>query len=601
MTNLGDLGEALIAAGFSWPSQPVFSAQNDPGIAGESPAGRVIDYVMAASRLFKSIPVNLVLRAVATAQDGRRDTVDVNLVLELFEGQDLFRWKYADEECSELLIGARLQIEAELVCNLRLGGADAEASRIIDLIRVSYRAGPEDNEETRFVADIVYALGPDGPAGERYKDSYADVARALTELRVHTGVLNGRLMLQESALRRAFIRTHDLITPDAKATILEEATGVIDTALRAIEEQGSRVVYASRRTRDHLWGERAAAYGFLATDSAQRATSPNEVWSSYKAAREAARIAAGRTDSYIPMDIALWVPARILREASFLSPLQKLEVQADIRATLDLIDPESLDATQYEQFQRQRLNSADVLKDTALGEDAFAALEQSGSTVGYYLRAKALAPTKPEADKDVSDDAIQKAEVTAAYLRRSYHKIAEDPRCLQLLLTMEWLTSTRRWLFRGLRQPLPAHDADRVKIRGVLSSLAVASSDQLQPRFRYLDAVLNWLTNDEAASIQAWRRLEHDTEYVEGSRVLNRHVITDEHFQPRVFSGIVERRIGQDRWSVYVQELRRRVDLIATHFPEADVAVGRTVRNFAIAFNYRGSLADKLASRPRQR
>jgi len=112
---------------------------------------------------------------------------------------------------------------------------------------------------------------------------------------------------------------------------------------------------------------------------------------------------------------------------------------------------------------------------------------------------------------------------------------------------------------------------------------------------------MNWLTNNEEASFQAWRKLEADTEFIEASRVLNRHVITDENFQPRIFSGVVDRPLGPGRWSVLVEGMGRRVDLVASYFPNIDVARGRTVRDFSIAFNYRGPLADPVSSGRRRR
>src|SRR4029077_9205078 len=126
-----------------------------------TPAGRVIDYVMAASRVYKSVPVNLLLRAVLSAGVSGTASSNIEIVRELFEGQDIFRWRFADEQGEELLVGARLQIEAQLVCSRRLGGPNAEAQRLIELIQYAVRAGTEENEETKFLIDLVFALGPD--------------------------------------------------------------------------------------------------------------------------------------------------------------------------------------------------------------------------------------------------------------------------------------------------------------------------------------------------------------------------------------------------------------------------------------------------------
>lgn len=587
---IGDLGLALIRAGYEAPTAPLVADINVDELENGSLPERVIDYVMAVSRLYQWIPVNLLLRAVLS--EGLAGTSnDIELVRELFEGQDIFRWRFADDQGEELLVGARLQIEAELICNRRLGGPTGEAQRVMELVRSAVRAGAEGNEETKFLVDVAYALGPDGPFRERYRDSYALIARTLTELRRRHGVLNARLMLQESTLRRQHVRTHSL-DPEEKATLLDEARAAIDEALQALEQSSGRRLYASRRTRDHLWVERAATYGYLATDSAQRGANNREIWSSYKAARDAVRIATGRVDTYFPLDIGLWIPADILREARSLGSSERLELEADLRSTLDEIDPESLDPAQSEVFQRQRLRVGEVLADVPLAEEAFAALAAAGSAAGYYLRARAVAPKRPERGETATPEAQKAAKEALKYLRSVYDKIAADFRCMTLLLSCEWVSTTGRWLFRGQRQPLPFQTEDRLRIRNVLLDLLFSAPDEVQARYRYLDAVLNWLTTDEAGARKSFRALAAETEYVERARVVSRNAITDEAGQPILFNGIVERQLADLRWSVFVETLSRRVDFLESERGKASVAIGQTLRGFAISFNYLGPIAD---------
>ncbi|RQN33689.1 P-loop NTPase [Paraburkholderia tropica] len=598
---MGVLGQALILAGYEPSSESLFEDINQHDVAGDAPAGRIIDFVMAASRLYIEVPVNLLLRAAVSDRPELVGNVDPNLILDLINRQDLFRWSYAESEYSDVLVGARLQLEAQLVCDRRLGGAEAEGNAIIHLIEAAHRAGPDENEETQFVADIVFAIGPDGPAKERYKDCYANVARALTNLRVRSGVPNGRLMLQESTLRRAYVRTHRQLSQDEKWAILEEAAEVVDTALRLIREGGYRSIYASRRTEEHLWVERAATYGFVATEGARRGDEAAEVWSGYKAAREAVKAASARVDSYLPTDIALWMPTGILRASSSLGDLQRLEVQADVKATIDLVEPEILQPAQRDAFNRQRMLFAGVLGDSSLSDEAFEALDKAGSSVGFYLRARAMSPERAEGEHEVSQGDLAKAMQAAAYLREHYQKICTDDRSLHLLLRMEWMVSTRRWLFQGARQPIPTHASDLRKIKGILTDIAAVMPDGLSPKYRYLDAVMDWMAGNEKISMATWQQLQIDTEFVDVSRVINRHVITDEAFRPRVFSGILEKRLGGDRWSILVDQLGRHVDLAEQHFPHIDFAQGRQIREFSIVFNYRGPLADPLTSRARQR
>ena len=593
---VGSLGDALVEAGFPAPTSTILGDESAHlGEWGsETAANRLIDYVMVAARLYRWVPINLLLRAVGSRSVSGQLPIDINTVRDLFEGHDLFRWRLDDDEGQELLVGARLQLEAELICNRRLGGPAGEANRLAELVSASVRAGGEANSETRFVVDLVYAFGPDGPARERYSDSYADFARALTTLRVEGGVENARLMLQEATLRRSYVRLHNT---DAafKLTLLDEAREAVDMALSRSEGGGQKKLYASRRTIDNLWVERAATYGFMATDAAEHQQNSGQVWSSYQAARNAVRKASGRVDSYFPLDIALWLPARILKISQNLTGAQTAELEADIRHTLELVDPAALDGKQFEIFQRQKLSCSEVLRDEEISSEAFERLREAGSTAGYYLRARRLAPFRPEGAVEATPEDVAKAVAAKAYLWNHYVEISNDIRCLQLLLSCEWLASTGRWLFSGQRQPLPNESEERQRIWQLLTEMLSVSTGDIQAKYRYLEAVMGWLVDNERTAVEHFRTLGSETEFVEGGRVFTRHEIFDNSGRAKLFSGTALTPIGDGRWRVRVEELNRSVDLIAADFKSLEIARGTTVRNFSIAFNYLGPLARPAA------
>ena len=486
------LAYALLKAGYQsevpiLTQEPVADEQDDA-------AGILIDYIMACSRLHLWVPVNLVLRAVASKSLTSSSMIDTDLIRDLFDGNDLFRWRYHDNTEDQLLVGARLQLEAQLICDQRLGGAVYEARKILELISSATRAGPDGSEETRFVAEIVYALGPDGPLGERYHPSYGEIAKALTSLRKDRGVKNARLMLQEATLRRHFIRRNESqISEEERAQILDEAREAVEDALSDVSSSNSGI-RAARRTIEYLWVERAATYGFLATSAAKSREPADVIWANYLAARQATRNATGKVDTYYPIDISLWIPLQILEANCDLGIEREAELHADVVSTIDMADEEELDSAQSEIFQRQRLRAGDVIGDFDLSEEAFAALDNVGSSVGYYFRAKKLAPVRTLADDPVTATQLKQAEAAAKYLLRNRDSVSDDSKCMRLLLNCLWLWKTERWLLRGLRQPLPAADADRRDIMDALTDLSHASGEGLAPKFRYLIAVIGWLT-----------------------------------------------------------------------------------------------------------
>ena len=105
---------------------------------------------------------------------------------------------------------------------------------------------------------------------------------------------------------------------------------------------------------------------------------------------------------------------------------------------------------------------------------------------------------------------------------------------------------------------------------------------------------MTWLTSDEKLAVDMWRSLGKDTDLVDFRRVSNRHTITDALGLPNVYTGVVTRQIGDGKWSVRVQKLNREVDLVQGDFPTIELALGRTVANFAVSFNFVGPIADPI-------
>ncbi|MBD8160274.1 ATP-binding protein [Pantoea agglomerans] len=586
---LGAFAQAFRKAGY-----PIGKSELLPNAGGEldnSSEAKAIDLVMISSRLFKAVPLSIILRAVST-NTNTNSLFDIDAMLSLIRGQDLFRWIYSDEEQTDILVEARLQIEARLICEARFGSALREAEAIACLIAAAVRAGPESNGETSYLVELIHAAGPDGPEGDRYSESYALIARALSNLREITGMPNSRLMLQESVLRRHYLRTQKTIEHSEKIKLLNEAVTVVDEALHRIEENGSNGIFASRQTKDNLWNERAATYGFVATDMVQHGQS-DEAYSAYKAAHDAAMLAKARRDSSFSTDVSLWMPTGILRQGSKLSEIQRIEISADLKSTIDSVDESMLDEAQKEKFQTRRLDAGIAMKSTVISDDAFARLDQSGSAAGYFIRARNLAPDM-KAQNEPSAEDMASAQCCVSYLREHYDKISQDERCLKLLLDMEWVTRTKKWMMRGLRQPFPNSVEIRKVVHTIVSGIAALGEDKLATKYRYLRALTTWLEGNQGASTEMWNELSFDTQFADSQRVFIRHLLTDAQGTPIIYRGVVERQIGPGRYSVRVDELKMTIDCIADYFPNVDLAVGRVITNFAIAFNYRGPLADPL-------
>ena len=580
------LAQRLVEAGLSasatlWTDDGTESASDS-----RDAAGRLIDLVMVSGSLNCDVPVNLLMRAVTDTLPG----MDIVSIADVFRSMDLFRWDWADDERNELLVCPRLTLEAELICARRLGGPEREADLLLELIGTVRGNGVDARHERTFLLKLLDAIGDQGPRGRRYVQRFAEVGRALTRLRTRFGVVHASLMLQESAFRRAAVR-HGSVDDHIRLPLLEEARDAVQTALDGID---AGTVTTGRRTRQNLLVERASLYGFLAYDCAQRDSRHEDVWSSYQAARVAIREAVSVTNNYYPLDIGLWTPADLLDIANLTDP-QRAEIAADIYSTLDQVDADTLPPKQQEKFQVRQMRLGPVLADTHLTEEAFRTLAAMGSTAGYFLKARMIAP--PFERKLVefnTSDQVSRAQRAADFLQSNLDKIDGDERCLSLLFECRWIAVMRCRAFRGRRQPLPAAAETRREFLGLLRALNISAGESARHVTRYLEAVLAWLSGAESDARRLFAELGRDSEFEDWGRVVRRHRITSADGTPQVFGGRVVRKRSEGHWLVRVDNLDRIVDLLERDFREDEIATGRYVGRFGIAFNYIGPIADPL-------
>ena len=584
------LHQQLIEKGWAPEEAPLFNERQAELLQqdGEDVAGRIIDLVMVAGSLNSPIPVNLLVRAVTKESQA----VDLSPIADLFRDLDLFRWEPTDPEGRELLVTPRLPLEAQLICHRRLGGPESESNRLLDLIG-AVRTGIDGRYEIQFLRDLLQQVGADGLRGQRYKHAYVAIARELTKLRRKYSVVDARLVLQESAFRRSAVR-HNAVDDSEVLPLLEEARDAIQFALDGIADGSIR---AARRTRQNLLVERAALYGFLANNHVSHGSSASEIWSSYEAARTAVDRAVSASDSYYPLDVGLWTPADLM-ESNQLPEFKRAELATDIYSRLDQVESDSLPPSQRERFYERQGKVGSVLQDYELTNNAYTELEKMGSTAGYFLRAREyVSQLRRDAIEISTHEDINGAKKAAEFLNERFNKIESDQRCLSLLLECRWISSTRRRLFRGERQPLPVDDATRRDALEVVRAMNQAAGEASRHVSRYLEAVLTWLVGDEQSAVQIFRDLAQETDYEFPGRVIRRHVITDADGKPRRFQGRIERGLGEGRWVIRVDQLNQRVDLLSRDFQYEDVSYGRTIKGFGIAFNFIGPIADPIRRR----
>jgi len=585
------LAEQLVAAGIADPNSSLFAQDDEAASLGHDAAGRLIDYVMVPGRLNCPVPLNLLMRML-TRSTG---SVEINQVVHLFASLDIFRW-HTSREGSDLLISPRLQLEAELVCRGRLGDVANEIDRLIEIIGGVQLAGVDREIERGFLLDLLQKLDRDGPRGDAYREGYLAFAQALTKLRTEKGIIEGPLMVRESVFRRQAIWANDgwagrgLLDEDSRLTILDDARAIVEEAVRLIDVGA---LSASKRTRQNLSSERASIYGYLAVQRS-RLNDAEGAWSDYLAAKAASARAIAQTDDYHPADISLWTSIDILKGAN-LSPERRAEVVADLYAGLDIVDVAGLSRDQLMRYYDRKIKVGESIDDVDLSASALQALDGIAPAAAAFLITRQMIAPLDEAKDVYTERQRQIAAEAAAYIStRPSQEVADDPRCTRLLLKLRWAEVTGERLLHRERGRTPADQTMISSLLDVIARLNARAGLASRNSERYLEAVLTWLSRDFSRAIDIWRALSRDSEFEDRSRVVRRLLASDAAGAPMKFRGRVEGTRGGIDWKVRVEGLNTSINLLPHEFRDQDLAHGRELRDFGIAFNYVGPIADPL-------
>lgn len=583
--NTSKLAEQLLQVGFAGETFSIFDEDTQGAELGEDVAGRLVDLVMVTGRLDVPVPINLLIR-VLSSQVGHLDYTTVG---HIFENLDLFRWRTADAEGSDLLISPRLQLEAELICRRRLAGTDREIECVVDLIRGVQFEGIEQAHERSFLIDLLQKLDRDGPRGKAYRQGYLRFAAALRYLREQRGICDASLMLRECVFYRQAIFSQD--GPDsAEQMPEEERLRVLDTARSVIEEAirlaASGEMHVGKRNRLNLSVERASIYGYLAVQRAR--TGDPTMWSEYEAARQAGLRATALTDDYHPIDVALWTALDVLEGER--TDLHKAQLVADLYSTLDLAETINLRPEQRVRYEQRRHKVASILEDKALGEDALRSLDAVAPATAAFLRARQLAPDLSDGAL-ASEDQVSKALHAAQILEKNLEAM-RDVRCLRLLVRMRWLVATGQRLFRGERGRTPSDATTASQLLDLVATQNERLGDAVRNQDRYLEAVLAFLSGDVRGAADLFRDLARDTEFEDRSRIIRKLISTGIKGQPIDYSGRVRRHLSGDRWLVDVDGLGAQIGLLEHEFRSEQISPGRQLNRFWIAFNYIGPVAE---------
>jgi len=590
------LAEKLVALGLGKSTISIFEDESPEKIeAGLDAAGRLIDLVMVAGRLDCPVPLNLLLRALSNSNK----LLDYVQIAYLFEELDLFRWHISDAEGNEYLVQPRLRLEAELICRRRLAERSKEVECLLQLISSVRCTGADGRTEISFLLDLLGKMQKEGPRKKAYQSGYLEVAQALTELRERNDVIDASLMLQESVFRRAAVQASDnsevtedkLLSNEQRALVLNEARQIVEKARNEIEQ---RTLRGSKKTKQSLAVEHASIYGYLAVGLARQNASEEIVWSHYLAAKAAINSAISIANNHYPFDIALWTPTDILK---YKKPnlAHEMELRADIFSIFDQADTVRFNDFSANKFKERKFRVALNLGNLELEEDAYRNLEIINAPVAYYLKSRSLCADLFDLKKDfIPKPLLTKVKQAVAFLTERIDVVRTDIRPLQFLIQLLWIDKTGMFIFQREKMLIPQDTKFQDEILSLVRSLNTLAGDNQRNGFRLLEAIFEWIRGSSEHARELFQQLSSDTEFEDFSRVVRQFLLESEN-NKKGFNGRLIRERGDGHWVMSVQNLSKNIDLLSRDFIGEDLAIGREITNFNIAFNYLGPIADPLS------
>ena len=542
---------------------------------------RLTGLVMVPGRFGLRVPLELLLRTL-----GKRDTLRV---VKVFKGIDIFRW--SEDSVGNIEIGPRNALEAQLIVHSRMGGPQYEIdyARALLLELKDSSAGGGESREITFGVDLLRALGPQGDNSTYFRPYFRDLAQILKELRTSRGVSNPRLMLQEVNLLREWAMAEDKIKPEnAEIDIaLADAESVVKEAIEILGAHSR-----NRALKNSLFNELTAG---LAARARRHTSDPAEAKRFFEEAQVALRQARRQDpDSYYPVDILAWFTKDMIR-ASVLDEIAQAELVADALAAFQTAESMELAIEQRILLQSRRMELGSLIQWRDLEEDAFRALEASGSTAGYYLRALRMSGLPKSADNltAVNDEKIRGA---LDFLREHHSKIVHDARCLDLMFDLWWTANAGARVFSGERVALPFQSAQWHECLTLLEDIERTGDSQRPLSVSYFRGLALFHLDMLEGAAHTFKELDKESERSMGRRrIVRSYVASTPQGLPRKFHGTVAWAASDsNRGAVHVEELRRPIDFRPRDFGKAEIEPRSSLGEFHIAFNFVGPIADPV-------
>jgi len=578
---INTLGYALMEVGLI--TKETFTSIETKEIGGEkvSETEELIGLIIVPGRFGLKVPVELLLRACG--KEGYS-----NFVTSLNEF-DFFR--LSEDATGNIMVAPRHPLEAKLLAQVRLGGARAEvafAKQLILEIKRSYDSF--DSTEIQFGVDLIHSIGPNGQEAGYFAPYYREISEALKELREERGVQNPRLMLQEATLLRVYVvhQSQSDKPPEDTLAILDEAETLLNSALKFLDNNRR-----NNKMRSSIFADLASTLGTKAKHVSRNTDKQQESIPLFQKAREySSKARYFDPNNYHPLDVLFW-STRDSLQTDLLDPQAEAEAKADILYAFEMAEAEDFSVDQRERYYTRRLQIGKMLERQDISDEAFESLRAQGSCAGYFLKAYDNISDIPN-NTELTPDHRELCRSAVEYLEENRRVIANDSRCLHLLLHTWWKMQTGKPIFYGERQTVSLSEENWKYFLGIIIDLMKIGEFFTNPALMYLQGLATFHLGHTEDAFSIFRGLERESDYVTGRRrIIRSYLASTIDGKPRKFNGSVDW-VSEDgrKGGIYIDELRHIIPFFPRDFNRPDIKKHDSLNDFHLAFNFIGPIAD---------
>lgn len=583
-SRLGPIGEALINAGVvEKNAEKLFSDYQKVDGEEINISDKLIYSIIVPGEYGLNVPFELLLRTIGYE-------IFSSQLFQVLNSVNLIKW--IEDYQGNISVGARTAIEARILAQY-LGSRRAKVEYLKILLKeVKSNAFDhyfESNPEIQFAVELLNNVGPNSQFP--LKDHYYELSQVLRQLRESKQAYHPRLILKEAL----FIR--EIVKGDLEC--LETHTVMLDRAEEIIREVLNRLKgFRERTITSYLRNELASILGTKTIENIDE-QEYDDALSNYEMVKlmNHAQFAVN-PDNYRALDILTWTTKALIKN-NVLSDEERVRVEADIMHLFELAESEGVNDLHREEFYKRKMEIYELVGQEEKANRAFQQLMESGSTLGFYIRAKQLlgefkagTPTTPDREKNME---------VIKYLHEHFEAIKDDGRCVHLLLKCWWVLRTNSELFSQEKQALPFSKSDWEFSMTLIEHLLSISDMYYTASILYLKGVTEFHIGRIKECLETFKVLDFESDFSSygRKRVIKTYLASTYEGRPRQFFGEVRRTVSQLKnekiGEIYISELREHVPFILGEFGRSSFQSGEKIERLLIGFNFRGPIAMPLS------